>query len=915
MDDENMHRASTRSRIPQVGLRELNSATTNARSGMSGILPPGTIAKKAISPTRTKSTSTVDTKRQPPTTRSAMGAPKTHTRGNSYTSSTITRSGSTASRPNNSNFSSTMSYGARPASAMARPQTSLGTRRLHSASTSMARPATSLEHHTEDHAASILGKRKGMPKSIYHTLHHSSWSITIPEESPHDHHVKVSRGLSHGAVNPESSTPPGPRKEVSPKLSSHTPPSLQRKKRDANDRFFHSVRSLPQSKVPIPSPARPTATDFRSSSKKSRRPPIPMFLSKDSTVTDFNYSLDTEWDLESKEKTMEEMIARVFTRVNQSGQESQGLKEAVEVYKVRITELEQSRDSINEKNMKLRVEMDSLAQQLHAAESALRDAQRDQEIALDDLEQRHRIELETMRQDNKKEMDSLTDRHEQDIRSLKRKFETEVAEEKAARVRELGQLTTQSAMDIQRTEIELEKKSREIRAAQAQIQAMRTDMDREMKTTHDLRHNLDTVNTNSVALESTIRALKARIEFLEGGREEQSQAFEHCNQRMMDALAETEATKEKLRREETLRRKLHNQVQELKGNIRVFCRVRPPLNSEPSSSIAPMQYPDETEDAKEINVMGPEERSSLGTVSRKNNTFTFDRVFGPSSQNTEVFDEISQLVQSALDGYNVCIFCYGQTGSGKTYTMSSQDGMIPLAVHQIYETAQSLEDKGWRYTMEGNFVEVYNENLNDLLGNPNELDRKKHEIRHDMQRGKTYITDITTVKLESPEMVETILKNAAANRSVAATKANERSSRSHSVFILKLNGENHITGERSEGTLNLVDLAGSERLSHSGVTGDRLKETQNINRSLSSLGDVIAALGQGKDGGHIPYRNSKLTYLLQFSLGGNSKTLMFVMVSPLQAHLSETLTSLKFATKVHNTHIGTAKRQARVRDS
>jgi kinesin family protein C1 len=327
---------------------------------------------------------------------------------------------------------------------------------------------------------------------------------------------------------------------------------------------------------------------------------------------------------------------------------------------------------------------------------------------------------------------------------------------------------------------------------------------------------------------------------------------------MMDALAETEATKEKLRKEETLRRKLHNQVQELKGNIRVFCRVRPSLKSEPASEIAPMQYPDESEDAKEINVMGPEEKSSLGSISRKNNTFSFDRVFGPSAQNSDVFDEISQLVQSALDGYNVCIFCYGQTGSGKTHTMSSQDGMIPLAVHQIYETAQSLEEKGWRYKMAGNFVEVYNENLNDLLGNPDELDKKKHEIRHDMQRGKTIITDINTVDLDSPEMVESILKHAAANRSVAATKANERSSRSHSVFILKLTGENHITGERSEGTLNLVDLAGSERLSHSGATGERLKETQNINRSLSSLGDVIAALGQGREGGHIPYRNSKV---------------------------------------------------------
>lgn len=190
--------------------------------------------------------------------------------------------------------------------------------------------------------------------------------------------------------------------------------------------------------------------------------------------------------------------------------------------------------------------------------------------------------------------------------------------------------------------------------------------------------------------------------------------------------------------------------------------------------------------------------------------------------------------------------------------MSSDDGMIPRALHQIYETAQNLQEKGWRYTMEGSFVEVYNENLNDLLGRAEDFDKKKHEIRHDMQRCKTHVSDLTTVLLDSPAKVECILRQASANRSVAATKANERSSRSHSVFILRMTGENDITGERSEGTLNLVDLAGSERLSQSGSTGDRLKETQNINRSLSCLGDVIGALGQGKEGGHVPYRNSKV---------------------------------------------------------
>lgn len=200
-----------------------------------------------------------------------------------------------------------------------------------------------------------------------------------------------------------------------------------------------------------------------------------------------------------------------------------------------VHELEASRDGLNQTNMKLRVEMDSLNQQLSAAENSLKEALRDQEIAMDDLDRRQRIEMESIRQESKKEVEALNTRHQDDIRSLKRKFESEIADEKAARVRELGQLTSQSALDIQKSEIELDNKTREINAALAQIQAMKAELERERKMTYDLRHNLDTASTNSVTLESTIRALKARIEFLEGGREEQSQAFEQCNQAMMDA--------------------------------------------------------------------------------------------------------------------------------------------------------------------------------------------------------------------------------------------------------------------------------------------------------------------------------------------------------------------------------------------
>lgn len=489
----------------------------------------------------------------------------------------------------------------------------------------------------------------------------------------------------------------------------------------------------------------------------------------------------------------------------------------------------------------------------------MNNAQTDHEVAMDEYEQRMRYETETVKQEAKKQMENLTSQHREEIEELKRRHQRELDGERNTYQREIHQVNSQNAVDAQRVQLEISNKDRQIEALQRDLRAAYDDTEAEKAKSRELRSHLDTASSNSLALESSIRALKARIEFLESGNQEQSQAFERLQQQLEEALSETNEAKEKLRKEETLRRKLHNQVQELKGNIRVFCRVRPPLESEPESDIAQIAFPDNEEESKEISVMGPEEKSSLGIVSRKNNAFSFDRVFGPRTQNADVFDEISQLVQSALDGYNVCIFCYGQTGSGKTHTMSSVDGMIPRAVHQIYDTAKSLEEKGWTYTMEGNFVEVYNENLNDLLGKADDFDKKKHEIRHDMQKCRTTITDVNTVALDSPEMVESILKRAASNRSVAATKANERSSRSHSVFILRLLGSNTITGEKCEGTLNLVDLAGSERLSHSGATGDRLKETQNINRSLSCLGDVIGALGSGKEGGHIPYRNSKVS--------------------------------------------------------
>ncbi|KAK2784335.1 kinesin-like nuclear fusion protein [Emmonsiellopsis sp. PD_33] len=886
--------------------------------------PPGTISRKYAESIANESTQKRKTlaerggeTRKPKTF--GHSASKSLSSRPVYSSSANVRPNSVASRngSHNPNSSSTgpSSRTRSAARNLPRPQTSFGYGPRHGDVS--PRPITSMATRDSDLQDSVLGKRKGIyrfslsssppspasnpgPSSRRgsydaHLNYTSDWSSSLAAQSISKPMVKNARDVSlstamkHLTFNPiPSSTAP------SPEIFSHARPAARLR-------------------VPIPpfknrncvSPS-PILDRPKKKSPQKSPPKVKQFLTRDSQVE--------AWDQDEKMEKMNAMCDMLLNRFQGTTTQSAGLKEAIELYKSRLQEVEQKNTQLSDFNVTLRVDLDTTKGRLSHIESKLKDSERDHEIEIDDLDRQHRNELESRQQEMRRQLEDVMVRHQEELRELRRQLEAEVDDERAIRQRELNQLNAQSAVDKQRDQIEAENKDRELRAAQTETDRLRQDLDRERALNKELQHNLLTNSSNTVTLESSIRALKARIEFLESGNKEQSDAFARLDQELRDALAETQAAKDKLRKEETLRRKLHNQVQELKGNIRVFCRVRPLLSSEPLEDAARIEFPDSEADSNQISVLGPEEKSSLGNITTKNYAYSFDHVFGPSSQNTDVFDEISQLVQSALDGYNVCIFCYGQTGSGKTHTMSSDDGMIPRAVHQIYETASSLEEKGWHYTMQGNFVEVYNENLNDLLGKAEELDKKKHEIRHDMQKCKTTITDITTVTLDSPGRVESILRQAASNRSVAATKANERSSRSHSVFILKLIGENSITGERSEGTLNLVDLAGSERLSHSKATGERLKETQSINRSLSCLGDVIGALGQGKEGGHIPYRNSKLTYLLQFSLGGNSKTLMFVMVSPRHEHLSETLTSLKFATKVHNTHIGTAKKQTRIRE-
>lgn len=489
---------------------------------------------------------------------------------------------------------------------------------------------------------------------------------------------------------------------------------------------------------------------------------------------------------------------------------------------------------------------------------------------------------------------------------------------------ELEALRKWHARELLELEAEARRRERELHDVNADLTTTHQDLERERKTATSLKEALAQQGAAQKSLQSQNSALQAQLATLRAANDGTAETVSTLRLDLETARRRIDDLEAEAREAEMVRRRLHNLVQELKGNIRVFARIRPLLPSDVSgtsdekarmAALANMSYPD-SRDHQEI-VLSSTSESATGQERKDTWNFSFDRVFEPQCTQEEVFEEISQLAQSCTDGYNVCIFAYGQTGSGKSFTMEGglspeTVGMIPRAVDQVFQVTEELKSKGWEYTLEGQFLEIYNETINDLLGK-GEFDKKKHEIKH--EKGSTRVTDVVVQQLRSPAQVRSLLAMANSRRTVAATLMNERSSRSHSVFTLRIRGMNTHTGQVCEGALNLVDLAGSERLNASGAGKhkERLRETQSINKSLSALGDVIAALGEKseKSDKHIPYRNSKLTYLLQNSLSGNSKTLMFLNLSPLAAHLNESLCSLRFATKVNNTQIGTAKKQVK----
>ncbi|NXD30096.1 KIFC3 protein, partial [Spelaeornis formosus] len=451
----------------------------------------------------------------------------------------------------------------------------------------------------------------------------------------------------------------------------------------------------------------------------------------------------------------------------------------------------------------------------------------------------------------------------------------------------------------------------------------------EMKAVHE---NLAGVRTNLLTLQPALRtlthdynSLKRQVrdfplllqETLRSARAEISQAIEEVHSTNRELLR-------KYRRELQLRKKCHNELVRLKGNIRVFGRVRPITKEDGEGPEAANAVTFDADDDAVLYLLHKGKQVS----------FELDKVFPPQASQEEVgatshtagvkgggshllltllclpqvFQEVQALVTSCIDGYNVCIFAYGQTGAGKTYTMegtAANPGINQRALQLLFSEVRG-KAADWDYTITVSAAEIYNETLRDLLGKE---PQEKLEIKLCPDgSGQLYVPGLTEFRVQSVEDINKVFEFGHIKRVTECTNLNEHSSRSHALLIVTIRGLDRSTGLRTTGKLNLVDLAGSERVGRSGAEGSRLREAQHINKSLSALGDVIYALRSRQ--GHVPFRNSKLTYLLQDSLSGDSKTLMMVQVSPAEKNTSETLCSLKFAERVRSVELGPVSRKA-----
>nr|AFK13155.1 zwichel [Gossypium arboreum] len=550
---------------------------------------------------------------------------------------------------------------------------------------------------------------------------------------------------------------------------------------------------------------------------------------------------------------------------------------SLEVYEKRVQDLskavEESQKNTNQVSLKreLLIDIDSIFSSSHSVVlNALRKEKEDlMEVMLD----RDRIRSLCEEKDTALQAQPL---HKLQDELKLRNEELHMAVEKTKRLTNEKVILEQRITELERKkdeEVKILKKSYEQECRSLKFQMSELGMKLE-RVTNELAVSESTLavrNADFSALQNNLKELEELREMREDidRKNEQTAAI----LKMQGAqLAELEVL---YKEEQILRKRYFNTIEDMKGKVRVFCRLRP-LNEK-----------EMLEKERKV-LMGLDEFTvEHPWKDDKAKQHMYDRVFDDSATQEDIFEDTRYLVQSAVDGYNVCIFAYGQTGSGKTFTIYGSDnnpGLTPRAIAELFKILRRDSNK-FSFSLKY-MVELYQDTLVDLL------------LPKNAKRGMVAVENATVIPISTFEELKSIIQRGSERRHISGTQMNEESSRSHLILSVVIESTNLQTQSVARGKLSFVDLAGSERVKKSGSVGDQLKEAQSINKSLSALGDVISALSSGSQ--HIPYRNHKLTMLMSDSLGGNAKTLMFVNVSPAESNLDETYNSLTYASRVRS---------------
>eukprot|EP00606_Chrysophyceae_sp_TOSAG23-5_P001523 GSChrysophyteH2.ASY1.ANO1.404.1 assembled CDS len=516
----------------------------------------------------------------------------------------------------------------------------------------------------------------------------------------------------------------------------------------------------------------------------------------------------------------------------------------------------------------------------------------------------HATEIAGVRDEHAVALQALADTHSMALAQMKAESDIKTNELTVKHRSQLVSAQTAAAkLEMQCSDINetLKSKEEECVVLESQLTECQTELSTCKISFTELQKEFNSLNDVKLSIEKEYVALQDEFDVRMNSAMEKKDA--QCTKEISQAVKESVTEKDKyiLRytKESKLRRAVHNKLLELQGNIRVLCRVRPVLDVERRQAAG--QDVDITEISSDQDIIITRDEGNQRTK------FEYDSIFSTTSSQKDIFSAVQPLCHSVLDGYNVCIFAYGQTGSGKTFTMEGvgvgdDAGITPRAIASLFDATKRV--LSWTYRFELQILEIYNEKIIDLQSTESGLDLRQTKT------GMTVI-GLTSTPVSTPAEVNVILDTARKNRAVGSHDMNEHSSRSHCILTLHTYGTNHIDKRESYGKMHLVDLAGSERQSKTEAAGDRLKEANAINKSLSCLGDVIGALGNAKKGEHIPYRNSKLTHLLSDSLGGNSKVMMVVNISPAVYNEGETVCSLNFASRCRNVELGQARKNVR----